>query len=243
MKLDYVEFTHIGARKINQDYFAHCLFEDAACFVIADGLGGHQKGEVVSSAICEAIIEKAPDFYHQQHDNPVLAMEYWLIQSSELMREYILKHEGNIDAHTTLALVWIDTEKMLTAHVGDSRIYRLSPPHGIWRTSDHTYLQQEFDEGKVSESEFLGHPLQNRLIKTVNLSQPPQADIFVHPPLCQGETILLCTDGFWSYLTKKDLETFSQPSGKQAVEHKIAEILKTYPSQADNITVQMVRLI
>lgn len=241
--LDYFEITHIGSRKINQDYCTHRFFDNGACFVIADGLGGHIKGEVASSVFCEALMEVAPHYIPLMAEVPISAMEKWILHAGEIFREYVISREGEIDTHTTFCLLWIDDDQLVTAHVGDSRIYRLSPPHSIWRTQDHTLLQQYFDEGKVSEEAFLGHPLQNKLLKTVNIIKTPEADIYVHPPLMSNETILLCTDGFWNYLTKLDLENFSKPElTKKAIEDKVMSIIKSNPFHADNITVQMVQL-
>src|SRR5262249_55252017 len=68
----------------------------------------------------------------------------------------------------------------------------------LWRTPDHTPVQELFEHGMVTEEAFTNHPLQNQLLRTINLYHEPEADIFLHSPLGKDETIVLCTDGFWT---------------------------------------------
>lgn len=243
MKVLYFEQTHIGARETNQDYYAHCLFDDAACFVVADGLGGHPKGEVASREFCKALMELAPEFY-KKRDYSVEAMEVWISSAWRMMCENILAQEGQeCDPHTTFVLAWMDDKQLVSAHMGDSRLYRLSRERGHWRTPDHTLLQRAFEAGEVQENEFLGHRLQNYLLKTLNIYQSPEPEFFTHPPLVLGESILLCTDGFWAYLEEKDWDNLVEyDRASIAVEKKITSILQTNPKYADNITVQWVGL-
>lgn len=240
--LEYYELSHIGGREINQDYCAHRYFDNAACFIVADGLGGHTKGEVASSSLCEAFMEVAPKYYSTMLTDPVITLEKWITHAGETMRDFVLKNEGEIDTQTTFAFLWMDDTQVVTAHVGDSRIYRLSMHHPIWRTPDHTMLQVYLDEGKITEEEVLNHPLQNRLLKSVNIYESPAADIYVHPPLMEDETLILCTDGFWNYLHKRDLVRFAASHSLQiSIEEKMNEILKINPLTADNITVLSIR--
>lgn len=242
IKLVYFEENDIGKRDYNQDFFAHTISEEFSCFVVADGLGGHAHGEIASKMLCEALIHEA-----KAHSNDILThslqgMQAYLEKSYELMKLRILQEHGSIDTHTTVALVWLDDSQMITAHVGDSRVYRLNSEMVLWRTPDHTAVQTLFEEGELTDDEMGKHPLQNQLLRTINLREQPDFEIFIHPPLKQAETIVLCTDGFW---TDTPLTTMVQLANRKDYEMAFRERIAFLAQNpfADNITVQIVKMI
>ncbi|MFI4938320.1 MAG: PP2C family protein-serine/threonine phosphatase [Candidatus Berkiellales bacterium] len=242
--ITFYETTNQGKRQKNEDYYAHVIRKNWVCFVVADGLGGHAFGEVASRAIVEALITKADEYSELlSHSKPLEAMASYIRESGRMMRDTILQQCGRVDAETTVALLWLNPNHMITAHVGDSRVYRLNREGMLWRTPDHSMVQELFEEGKITEEDFGKHPLQNRLLKAVNIFETPAADLYLHPPLNKDETILLCTDGFWEYLTQKDLITLANSADvQQFVTEKIKVILAENPKTADNITLQVIRL-
>ncbi|MBS0290642.1 MAG: serine/threonine-protein phosphatase [Proteobacteria bacterium] len=241
MKIQFNEETRVGARDNNQDAFAHFITEDWCLFIVADGLGGHQRGEIASNAFCQTIVDLVPQFAKHILQNQESMMSL-ILNAAKLMRQQVLLQYPNVDSQTTMALVWLDARKVLTAHVGDSRIYRMDP-HEIWRTPDHTPVQELFEKGLIGEDDFASHPMQNRLLKTINLYEDPQVDLFVQSPLQINETMLLCTDGFWNALTKKEIHSLASTQDlKTSLIQMIQNIEKNYPWSADNITVQALRL-
>lgn len=242
MNITYYEETHIGSRKENQDYYAHRIEEQWCCFIIADGLGGHSHGELAAKEFCDAIITEVSTFAENILHDSVNGLEALVLSAHKLMQQRILEQYPVLDCHTTFALLWLDTTQLLTAHVGDSRIYRLRPNEVLWRTPDHTMVQQLFEKGKITEDDFVMHPYQNRLLRTINLYQMPEPDIYQQPALSPEETILLCTDGFWNALKSKEFIPFSTAIDvEKSIQETIKKILSQHPSDADNITVQTVR--
>ncbi len=242
MKITFYEESRIGGRKDNQDAYAHMINDDWSCFVVADGLGGQQRGEIASNEFCHAIMESIPTFAKNILNDSVNGLEELILSATKLMRLNIQQNYPSIDSHTTFALLWLDSQQLLTAHVGDSRIYRLNTEEVIWRTPDHTPVQELFERGKILEDDFSRHPQQNRLLRTVNIYEPPEADIYVHPPMQTGETILLCTDGFWNAVKFKDFLKLGQTKDiESTTKQMIDEILEEHPMDADNITVQVIR--
>lgn len=244
MKIFFYEQTHQGCRENNQDYYAHVLTEHWACFVLTDGLGGHERGEVAAQEFCRAIQNLAEKFAQKIMQDPLIAMEELIMAASDRMRHNIQQQYGMIDTQTTFALVWLDVNQVITAHIGDSRIYRLAQQGLLWRTLDHSYAQELFAKGKITEEEFSSHPSQHRLLKTLNLRELPSADIFVHPALAPDQLLVLCSDGFWAPLKEKEFTDIVQSVD---IPHKIQEliqkILNQRPHDADNITVQVIKIL
>jgi serine/threonine protein phosphatase PrpC len=240
INIDFFEANNIGKRSYNQDDFAHVVTDQFACFVVADGLGGHQHGEIASMRLCEALIKEAPNYRAEIYKSKLEGLEPFLMQSYELMRQVILTEYGSIDTHTTFVLAWLDDSQLLTAHVGDSRLYRINKEAVVWRTPDHTQVQTLFMQGKVSEDDMGKHPLQNQLSRTVNLQDFPDIEIFAHPALSSTETLVLCTDGFWTDTPLQEMVRLANERNyRQEFQARISELAE-HPF-ADNITVQVIK--
>jgi serine/threonine protein phosphatase PrpC len=169
-------------------------------------------------------------------------MSEFILSAAATMREQILRDHGEIQAQTTFALAWMDDNQLITAHVGDSRIYRMDSTRVIWRTPDHTPVQELFEQGEITEENFAEHPLQNRLLRAVNIFETPEADIYIHERLNDQETLLLCTDGFWAYLKPAEvLDVAKSHDIKKIIDENIIKILTKYGEQADNISLQVIR--
>lgn len=234
------ETTHIGARDSNQDYYTHVCDSDWACFIVADGLGGHEGGDIASKFFCEAVIALAPEYSEDILQSPVAGLEALLHEAHEDFIERLQAEHGAMDAQTTLAMAWLDEQHLISAHVGDSRIYRINSSQVTWRTPDHTVVQKYFEEGKINKDEMNDHPLQNRLLRSINRHEPIEADIFVHPPLQTHETLLLCTDGFWTHLSE---EAMVELVHSNSIKTKLPPLIQQIASEpdSDNITVQIVQ--
>ncbi|MGE3319627.1 MAG: PP2C family serine/threonine-protein phosphatase [Candidatus Berkiella sp.] len=236
------EANDIGQRDYNQDYYLHAIHDNFSCFVVADGLGGHEHGEIASKALCHALVDEAKAHADEIKIAPLEGMKLYLQQAHQLMCQRILQEQGDIDTHTTVVLLWINDSAMITAHVGDSRIYRINNKAVIWRTPDHTYVQALFEDGALTDDEMGQHPGQNQLLRTVNIHEPLDVDVFVHPPLNQDETVVLCSDGFW---TGTPLATMVEMANRQDYELAFKERIAFLAQNpfADNITVQVVKRI
>lgn len=236
--------THIGKRPSNQDCYGQVIHSQWACYFVADGLGGHTQGEIAATAICDALMAQAKEFANAIQIEPIKGMQQFIEASVKLAQENVRKHYHEIDTQTTVAVAWLNSEHVITAHVGDSRIYLLNPEAVLWRTPDHTAVQTLFEKGEITEEQIAHHPLQNELLNAINMSERPDPDIFVHPALLKDETLILCTDGFWGASSTEELITIAQNSGYEGQELK--NLLKTLIERSgdycDNITIQIVKM-
>lgn len=240
--LEVHQLTSVGDREVNQDCMVHRICADYAVFVVADGLGGHCAGEKASHFFCRGLIAQAGRFQPQIQLQPEQALNDWIVAAVARMSQLFGGDPAALDAHTTCAVLYLDDERVMTAHCGDSRIYRLNPERMLWRTKDHSLIQQLFDEGKLSEWEMGIHPEQNQLTRSINVLVPPQVDIQMFPPMLAGETFVLCSDGFWESVKEQELLKLSQPDSGKAELKKMAQmaILRAH-GRSDNCTVQWVR--
>jgi protein phosphatase len=241
-KLEFYQLSAVGDREINQDCMAHRVCADYAVFVVADGLGGHQAGEKASQFFCRGLIASAEKFQPYIKQQPEKAVYAWVVAAVNKMRELFVNDFEAEDAHTTCAILYLDEHIALTAHCGDSRVYRLNPKQVLWRTRDHSSIQQLLDEGKISEWEMGIHPEQNRLMRSINALAKPVIDINLFSPMQSGETCILCSDGFWESIKEQELLQLSQPESGKTELRKMAQLaILRAQGKSDNCTVQWVR--
>lgn len=241
-ELEFYQLTAVGDREVNQDCMAHRVCADYAVFVVADGLGGHHAGEKASQFFCRSLLLLAGVYQEQIKTRGEAAVKAWVTASVEKMRELFAGDPAVSNAHTTCAILYLDRAQVITAHCGDSRIYRLNAQQVLWRTRDHSVIQQLFDEGMISEREMGLHPEQNRLTRSINALIEPWVDIQTFPAMQSGETFILCSDGFWESIKEQELLQLSQPqSGKSELKKMAQMTILRAQGRSDNVTVQWVR--
>lgn len=240
MDFKVAEFSHIGDREENQDYFCHVTHSDWGCFMVADGLGGHEAGDIASKYFSEAVASLSTAYADSIQENPVAGVEALIHEASQIFRARVEEEFGYLDTQTTFTLAWVTSKQVITAHIGDSRVYRINKTRILWRSPDDTMVQVYFDQGKITEEDMLDHPEQNHLLKTINTYEIPEPTINTHPPLKSNQALLLCTDGFWTQVNDKEkIELVHQQDLLKHVKEKVIEVAKT-THESDNVTVQVV---
>jgi protein phosphatase len=244
VKLEFYQLTSAGDREINQDYMAHIIKDDYALFVVADGLGGHQAGEKASRFFCQGLISHAETFSKRMMHNPAEIFSEWLTAAISEMRRLFQDDISADVAYTTCAILYLDQKNVLTAHCGDSRIYRMNSRQVLWRTLDHSVPQELYNEGLISEQEIAHHPAQNQLTRSLNILNEHRSEINVYPKIKRGETFILCSDGFWSYVKPHELLQLAQLESGKIELAKLARLsIFRANGKSDNITVQSVRCL
>jgi serine/threonine protein phosphatase PrpC len=197
-------------RKNNEDVW--CARPDLNLFVIADGMGGHQAGEIAAREAVQrlcAIIESrfSPDGekvdFHGMRKAFKLAVEevnkevYELGSSSK-----ILSGMG-----TTLCTLYFHNKGIVYAHVGDSRIYRLRNAKLEQLTKDHSLFRELVDQGQMTEQEGADFP---RNIITKAIGTEPEVEPSVHlSDVEEGDLYLMCTDGLQTCCPLESCKKFS----------------------------------
>ena len=198
--------TDVGNfRKVNEDYIDYYTDDTKRIYVIADGMGGHNAGEIASKLAVENTISYINSL--SQLDDLEESIRKAVGDSNNKIYE-LSKSKADLNGMgTTLTACLIKGNDMVIAHVGDSRCYIIKDKAISQVTKDHSLVQQLLDEGSITESEADNHP--NRNIITRALGTNSTVDIDVIKMDIKGiEKIILCTDGLSNLVNEQELYDF-----------------------------------
>jgi serine/threonine protein phosphatase PrpC len=176
-------------------------------FIVADGMGGHQYGEVASSAAVRAMAGYLIRKFHPYLINSSSGMDEPL---QDLMRSAIQEAQRAVTqaapgSGTTLTAALVLGQQVTIGHVGDSRAYSVLPDGRIDPvTRDHSLVKRLEELGQISSDEAVAHPQRNVLYRAVGQGETLEADIFT-TPFPQPGYLLLCSDGLWSVVSDDNL--------------------------------------
>ena len=178
-------------RNANED----ALFVRAPIFVVADGMGGAQAGEVASKAAAEAFDIDLPD------EAPERVLRETIVTANRQIHDLARTDPSRAGMGTTItaAIVNAQSEEVGIGHVGDSRAYRLRGGKLERLTRDHSLVEEMRRKGQLTEAQAEDHP--QRSIITRALGPEPDVDVDVQTvPAAPGDVFLLCSDGLTTML-------------------------------------------
>ncbi len=192
-----------GGRKQNQDYCHYSMKDQTFCWVLADGLGGHRGGEIASRLAADNILESFDA-------NPGISSSA-LKKHLETAQAAIIKRQEEepmlFSMRTTIVILIADLQSAMWAHIGDSRLYFFRSGRIIFQTKDHSVPQAMADAGDIAPEEIRLHEDRNRLLRALGKEGDLRPVILEEPcSLQDGDKFLLCTDGFWEYVTETEME-------------------------------------
>ena len=197
----YASVSKSGDRNNNEDFTGIYNNEGLFFFALADGLGGHGRGEVASRIAVEKAIESIIA------DSKNLGNCFQIGQDT-ILEEQALQNSGN-EMKTTLTCLRIISSRAQWGHIGDSRIYRFRNNKFIARTLDHSVPQMLVATGEIKEKDIRHHEDRNRLTRVMGMEwSSPRYEISDEMPLTGSDAFLLCSDGFWELITEKEMTAF-----------------------------------
>ena len=236
--------TDIGLhRKSNQDRFL--VDQKYSVYALADGMGGHQGGDIAATIAIQAVKDLAIEYYNKVKgaDHKKLMSNLFDLASKRVFEKSREQKELN-KMGTTLVVALYRDEKLYIGHVGDSRAYLLSKTscnkRGMWQiTEDHSLANQQVQAGLLTDQDIADHPHKNILTRSIGFQDYVQCDI-VLKKITPNDSILMCSDGLTNMVSDKEIyETYlEQP------EDKLVPILIQKAKDAgglDNITVLLVK--
>lgn len=197
VELHHGAATDVGlVREVNEDAF----LASPPVFVVADGMGGHDRGDVASSIVVEEFRRLADAGYDPASGIAVVTATLQACQDRIASYDAEQRAAGARDFHAgTTAVVALLIEqsgepKWLLANLGDSRVYRFN--HGTLEqvSVDHSLVQELVDAGTITASDAAVHPERHVITRAVGGSGSTEADFFVLP-LSAAERLVLCSDG------------------------------------------------
>ena len=237
LTFESVARTHVGkVRKLNED--AYCDRGEVGLWAVADGMGGHQAGDVASGLIVEALgkVDDVSSGYALLEDvrQSIQRVNRTLIARAAVMAP------GTLIGSTVVTLVtYADYYACLWA--GDSRIYLLRDGRLEQVTRDHSRMQELIDSGSLSRLEARSYARSNVITRAVGVSDRLALDM-QQGPLQVDDVFLLCSDGLNGALDDRTIaKLVDQPSLEDAADALIERTLDQ--GARDNVTVVLVRCL
>ncbi len=224
--------TTIGTvRKHNED--AYLALPEKGLWVVADGMGGHSKGDIASQTIVDAYADFEPSRTLSQ---TIDDLEDRSLHVNHILREGVADDPRNIMG-STLTLMYASQGRAYFLWAGDSRIYRYRDGHLIQITHDHSFVQESVDKGAMLPEEAAAHPSSNIITRAVGVHE----DLFIDIDYCDvkvGDKYLICSDGLFKDVTLNHIAEKMDDIPFKAAEGLIKMALANMAN--DNVTVIVV---
>ena len=203
-KIKAYNLQELGQRQNQEDFLFPALGKstpDDRLFVLCDGMGGHEKGEVASATVCETICSTILSAWNP---NEALSDELFL-QALSAAYEALDAKDNSEERKmgTTLTFLCLHTNGATVAHIGDSRVYQLRPASKksqariVFRTQDHSLVNDLVKIGEITEEEAKHHPQKNVITRAMQSCQEhrAKADIAHLTDIQLGDYFYMCSDG------------------------------------------------
>ena len=231
--IEFGHSTHVGLRREhNEDtYYAD---SDLGLWLVADGMGGHENGEVASALARDTMVRE------------IKAGEL-LARAIQLADEEIIKHSNRrpqaLPMGTTIAAVRVQGNEFEVAWVGDSRVYGVRDGEFKQLSQDHSYVRELVEQGAISAEQARTHPHRNVVTQALGVTDPQSLRVeTLKGALVPGSQLLLCSDGLTEEVDDADIARVlsrNDLSTQECVDHLILAALDGGGS--DNVTVILLR--
>jgi PPM family protein phosphatase len=238
MRFTIFQDSLVGDRSGNEDRVGYAFGKDVLLMVIADGMGGHQQGEVAAEIAVQEITRR----FKVEATTKLRRPFEFLVSSIQAAHRAIVSHADQHNLlecpRTTCVACVVQNGYAYWAHAGDSRLHVLRGGRLLAQTQDHSKVQQMIDSGQITAEQAARHPDRNKIFSCLGGVVPPHIDMSREIRLEVGDTIMLCTDGFWAQIPA----TFvAQQLVRQTVTSLMPGLLneahRRASGESDNITV------
>lgn len=241
----------LGQRENQEDSLFPSLdqqTQDDRLFILCDGMGGHEKGEVASSTVCEAMSKTILSRWNT--DEPL---------SDELLQQALDEAYDALDAKdngearkmgTTMTFLCFHAQGVTVAHIGDSRVYQLRTANGkepariVFRTQDHSLVNDLVRIGEITEEEAKTHPQKNVITRAMQPCQErrAKADVAHLTDVRPGDYFYMCSDGMLEQSTDDNLlYIITKPNASD--EDKMEMLRNVTSENKDNHTAHLIHVL
>jgi len=197
-------------RPLNEDSF---LSDPArGIFVVADGVGGAEAGEVASAAAID-VLNRAFDEKLAAGEDAEDMMELAIQRANNSIHQMAVENPRLASMATTVVALHLDGRTATAGHVGDSRLYRLTPGGKLLReTADHSVVEEEVRAGRMTPEQAVNHPSKNVISRALGAEALVEVDMKT-TEVEDGSTFLLCTDGITRHIPDDELREVLMSGG------------------------------
>ncbi len=230
MKITHGATTHSGqVRKENED----ALLVEGRLYVVADGMGGHNAGEVASAMAIKSLQAAAGGITDEASLNAALD------KANEAIYEESMTNHVHHGMGTTIAALVMTEDSVVVGNIGDARIYRWHEGSLSRITKDHSYVQELVDEGIISLEEARVHPRRNIVTRALGIDGEVEASTSTLP-ITVGARYVLCSDGLVDEVTDAEIAAIlTRHSDSQAAADALVSAANAAGGR-DNVTVIVV---
>ena len=228
-------------REMNQDaYYISDSSSEVKLYLLADGMGGYNAGEVAS----KMAVESARDYIHKhfaKNKDSKEKLEALLKDAVEYANSVVYKKaqskENLRGMGTTLDVCLIYNSRIYIGHVGDSRVYRIRKEFMRRLTKDHSYVQTLVDDGTITKEEAYSHPKKNMLTKALGCVETVEPDVYTKT-FIKDDIILMCSDGLTNMIREENIYEIIKQDKENAIENLVKQANDN--GGLDNITVVII---
>jgi PPM family protein phosphatase len=230
---DWIPLTHTGLqRRENED----SVLASPPVFVVADGMGGAQAGEVASRVAVDAFAEGLPE-----DGSPEERLAAVALTANRRIYDLAQTESERAGMGTTLTAAYLGENDLSIAHVGDSRAYLFRDGELTRLTQDHSLMAELIRRGKLTEEEAADHPQRSIITRALGPEPEVTVDTWTYP-VRADDVILLCSDGLTSMVSEAQVAEILRTSGElERAAHALIDEANRAGGR-DNITVILVRL-
>ena len=237
MQFSVYQESHIGGRKVNQDRMGYSFTRDALLLVLADGMGGHLRGEIAATIALQTISAMFQQQATPYVKKPERFLEEAFMVAHHDIHRYRAAHNLPETPRTTVVACLIQHNTATWAHCGDSRLYWMRNGQILARTRDHSHVENLISKGLVSPSERTTHPDRNKLYNCLGAGAMPKVDISSRASMLPGDMMLLCSDGLWAVVPDEELvRSLQSQTVVRAVPELVGKAVGLAGAASDNVT-------
>ncbi len=246
LRISYGNCTDIGlVRSENQDAFGKFpadTLDPAApkghVFIVADGMGGHRGGKEASALAVETIQNA---YFADASDSTEESLRKAFLKANEAIYRYGRSNPLLAAMGTTCSTLVILEHKAFVAHVGDSRVYRITRLSVKQLTKDHSQVAEMVRRRELSREQAKKHPQRSILYRALGVGSDVEVDIVSNLTLRADEYYLLCSDGLYNNVDDEEMQKLVLSHPPPAACKAMVDLANERGGQ-DNITVQVVHV-
>lgn len=244
MRFAVHQASKIGGRKYNQDRVGYAYTNEALLLVLADGMGGHLHGEIAAQIAVHTFMRAFGRLEHARVKEPEVFLRATMRAGHDAIFAYARAQQLGGNPGTTCVAALVQDAQVWWAHAGDSRCYLLRADAVAGVTHDHSVVQQWADWGIISPDEMKTHPDRNKITNCLGgIEDMFYVDVSQPVTVQSGDTLLLCSDGFWSPMSDEELAKLSSaPVLSDRLDELLDMAVYREAARADNTTAVVARL-
>ncbi|MCR4923433.1 MAG: protein phosphatase 2C domain-containing protein [Lachnospiraceae bacterium] len=234
MDIDHYSYSNPGGRSHNEDAIGSKLSGEKGIFIVADGLGGHKKGELASEYVVESMLEAF-------EADSSMDRSLWLKESLARINSGILELQKENDCimKSTAVVLCIEGEKACFGHVGDSRLYYIHNMDIDYITHDHSVAYKKYMAGEISRLDINTDEDQATLLRSLGSSDRYEAEVAEAVTMESGDGFMLCSDGIWEYLHDDEVlvDYLKAEDARNWAERLLLRVIDRVDQNNDNLSV------